>query len=39
MSIFERNVALAATLLTLPMRAMAPVHSGVTANARRLRKR
>lgn len=39
MSIFERNVALATTLMALPMQAMAPVHSGVTANARRLGKR
>jgi hypothetical protein len=39
MAMFERNVSLATTLMTLPMRAMAPVHKGVTANARRLRKR
>jgi hypothetical protein len=38
-SILERNLALAAVLMSLPMQAMAPLHSGVTANARRLRKR
>lgn len=35
-AIFERNMALAAALMTLPMQALAPVHAAVTANARRL---
>lgn len=33
---FERNVALGSALVTLPMQALAPVHKGVTSNARRL---
>lgn len=37
MSMFERNLSLAATLMTLPTKAMAPIHRGATANARRLR--
>ena len=38
MRMFERNVALGAALVALPMQALAPVHKGVTANARRLRR-
>ena len=36
-ALFERNLLIAASLLTLPMQALAPVHKGVTGNARRLR--
>lgn len=36
MKMAERNIALGAALLALPMEALAPVHKGVTANARRL---
>jgi hypothetical protein len=36
--LFERNMVMAATLMTLPMEALAPIHKGVTANARRLRR-
>lgn len=35
----ERNMRLAAMSVTLPGRALAPVHKGATANAQRLRKR
>lgn len=37
-SLFERNMVIAATLMTLPMEALAPIHKGVTSNARRLNK-
>ena len=35
-AMFERNLLIAASLLTLPMQALGPVHKGVTGNARRL---
>jgi len=38
MAVFERNMLMAATLMTLPMEALAPIHKGVTSNARRLRR-
>lgn len=37
--ITERNMAIASALMTLPGEMLAPVHKGVTANARRLRAR
>jgi hypothetical protein len=36
--IFERNILIATTLMSLPMQSLAPVHKGVTANAKRLRR-
>jgi hypothetical protein len=38
LTLFERNMAMATTLMTLPMDALAPIHKGVTSNARRLRR-
>lgn len=38
MALFERNMAMATALMTLPMDALAPIHKGVTSNARRLRR-
>jgi hypothetical protein len=34
----ERNLLIAATLVALPLQALAPIHQGATANARRLRR-
>lgn len=34
--IFERNLEIAATLLAMPTKALAPIHGRATANSRRL---
>jgi hypothetical protein len=39
MAVAERNLAIAAAAVTLPGEMLRPFHSGVTANARRLKRR